>query len=1453
MDSHDTPSADFVNNFKVSHSLSKALSMERKSVATGQAEFLKKKMQQGAYVSESRRRPRPVLPSIVAEQELLCEIRRDAPGEVQAAEEVEQNKNIRLANQQSFLESRKARHHQASDSFETEMDALAERCKETAAKVSKQMRLYLEERDADVEALLRPLEDKVDLENLGEKSEEDVQELMAGLGAIIEARRTRIEALAREVEGIDHRRRQEGEKLLKRYVEACTAAAHVVPGELERDVEKRTLAMNAALLENQKSAKTLRAKLLVQTLEKSKECKVRWHRGELLWKQKRHRHSVAEVVKRIESSEFRQPDSLVGLLGRFRERQIGVFEQRKALLDECAATPLKQLSARRVRAWEEQNGALNDNAQEAWDVLLQDLKELKDGLDVQAETMLTVLSQELEIIDARQEWGEHESVNALVTADLQPPLQECLDNVKELSKDVDEALTKQDEAQHDNVVKLLAFFSALAKKQELLKKHIDDFEIEYKCKVEDCEANFENACNVKEESMHKLLNKDIAESVHHADLERVKEEAFQELDNMALLYREHALECMGIHQAYPGEVATMFQLETEGFCQELGLVTEGQILKERSEAEEAAAATGKAPPAEPEELFGWPEGDMSGNTVLLKYQVDALRRRILKVKEPVKAVAEGEVVTAAEGEETPAEAGPEMVPRFADGSEVLEKLQIEDDFLEACLERVRRTVFVQLAESRQQLDRVDVEGATEDVRRQLDHRLRKHTNRKGAVQVDVYLPRYGTISKHKDKYERHLIDIARKSRAHEDTFEKLFESIPEIEQAYCSDLIALAERFGEAGTLPMLTAIQREAIDKEDKFKQRFTKIRAELKNLATDAPSKLKKENSDFNGLCMTGQAHSVKFERVPDDEQSPLVKYSEPEIRYYAGEVAELDKALDGKIMGREDRVRELDGKVEEMRKKPFDDFLSKWQQASDELCRSKGFGREHGEPRRKAQEQCRTLNTWGADARNQIHSVTEYFDVLCGLPVDAAVTTSQLPPFKIFRLREHFVEPETGPWVFTAEVLGTLSALVCSLDSLGTHLEAFTDVHAPKFQLAKVKLVRLLQEAESEAAGDGRAVAQEQALRQASLDRLLGPLVGSEKYKSVITSVVKTAKERYASGLPAFMQTFLEDMQESAERSRLEAALGARERCHWLREVALPKLGGALFGELAARSAGSLRARADCTKAITSDTWVTSDAKRERHERALNPKLANPNNEQELVGLVHAEADRFEAALGTVVQDRGRLAACLFAEADGFVRRLAARFEVAAALVDALPLHGHFVSLPGDEEVEAQRMSIKRRMRRMQDGEAAAAQSSDALLPPRSWAGLPRYELGCMLRGGSWPEDVATAALSVEQLAEKTPAVASFRSPLHRDLYDKRNFFYQQFQKQFAAEVARRDAELSAREEKERVGDKTWYSMVKQLNPEAVEGVLEERRQAAAEAAAILAAEKAAAEAPPAKGKK
>lgn len=465
-----------------------------------------------------------------------------------------------------------------------------------------------------------------------------------------------------------------------------------------------------------------------------------------------------------------------------------------------------------------------------------------------------------------------------------------------------------------------------------------------------------------------------------------------------------------------------------------------------------------------------------------------------------------------------------------------------------------------------------------------------------------------------------------------------------------------------------------------------------------------------------------------------------------------------------------------------------------------------------------------------------------------------------------------------------------LVCSMATLGSHLGAFKDAQAPRYLLSAVPDFRILREDETlmpsaeaqqelhrkaqeakEAAEppedpeeqksakvatkDSQSMQAETSLREDALLRVLGPLLKSDSFNDEIASIVKTSNEAYAGqagGTPEFMSKFLSDMQTSSEHARQEACRELRAWGNELREQTLLTLGESLFAELTSRCIAEMLGSAQEARQKSVRRWTECDKLRATHEHRLNPGLSNPNAEAQLTALVEAEAARHETASVMVQEDRQNMASALRNSSEAFVCCLTSLSEEAIRLLDLLPLHFHFGALPGDEKVEPPRMSIKRRLRRLNaeaeapppspepkakakadpkakakaEPAAAAEPSDETGLPQREWAGLPRYELRALLSDGGWPKDDVLATeeetedspvVDPEKIKERTGSLDSFRSPVHRGIIDRRSHFYEVYKSAFVAEVERRTAELRARELKEEAGEKNWQAMVKQLRGE------------------------------------
>eukprot|EP00913_Durusdinium_trenchii_P012976 g12184.t1 len=1706
LDATDIPAPGFVQAFCASQQLSQQLAQERHFNANGQAAYLKKKQQQLAYVEEAHRREQPPLETVAAPEIMRGELRRDAvfhhgaagvpapltgPAAldltdlrgggvpiVKVGNEALACREKRLERQKDFLASRKVRHDQALEEFQRALDVLSEECQQEVFAATERVKKDLEEKIAESNAILKPLEPPP----LPERPEgeeplvldettllDELHDLpldgtidpakakaVAAENAALKALRSLGERTEGEVRGIL------AAELLKTLVEALTAAAHVVHGEAERIVEGHALSFDEVLLDNRKAMNQLEAKLTVQALEDNKDYKVRWHKGLLLWKQQRHRHSMAVVMRRIRSNEFRQPDSLVEAVAKVREHQAFVFLQRRDLMEETG----NRLTVAAVRQLEEQNTQLNDRAQETFDTLLVELRELREALNVSAEQMLGELGLELE------EWKGHDSVANLIDAEVRPPLRECLDPVAEMLQLLSNKLTHQEEALHLAVTGVITFFSNLAKRQELLKKRVEEFEVNYNGEVEDCEKDFEDTCERNENKM-KELHTAIDDAAHHETLEELKQETFDHLDQMAetvALKAERAahaaqLEADAIaaaeaaHAAPDGEDEAAKEARLQALA--AAIETAKTQLRQDAEAREAEAVEAEAAAFEGleekslwvsaedvplgrglewgkrGEQVDWSEG--TGCKVLEKKSLPELRGTVLQ-EHPIDGPSDADgapdgTAAAADGADDGATDGSDAEPVFADGTRALETLSFDHSWFEENLYGLREAIFQNLQTQKRYLDRVDIPAACEEVRRDLDQRLRRHTNRKGEVQVEWYVPRYGTVSKHKDRFERHLISVAHKCQDQDDAVEKALE---EVEKA-------------------------------EEEFKQRLVR------------------------------------------EEQ-----YSEPEIVYYGGEIQELNSTLDERMQERAQKAHDLEAAVDEKCKAPMHTFSEAYAAAVESLCASKGYGRKYGEPRRKAQERVRTLIARAKTVGSNVELLLDYVKKLLALPLEDGLEMSAMPPPPRIMSIRHFFERGGETWSFPSEALGVLYVAVCTMAELGTHLGAFKEAYVSKYELAAVPWLRILREdaclmppaeqqqeewnahrkaeaakkalsfrpvwltlefsrlpsmasafhggescharsensAENEAEAESaiqlsRSLEASSALRDDSLLRVLGPLMKSEKFNDEIQLVIKASHEAYA-GQASFVATglsrvcagflfvgsnssarndrspcrthlcsgrdvvavfvamgrrpgrswepksilvlllaslachlsfvsfigrgrtssvllrataeggssktgavvddsdldgegtdapdkkkakfddilteadnfatsierksrrstavarvsledelrglsleddtdldmmmmsrarggraketslsyrinkwfeetkemivnptriqvtygmiffatflkFLSDMQVSCEHARQEDCRALRDWGDQLREETLMQLGEQLFSELTARALVALAKSAQEAQQQTVQLWIESDKKRALHEQRLSPRLADANKSAELEALVQAEEQRHQEATQTCQQDPRRMALVLRRSCESFVCRLTTVAEVSIRLLDLLPLHSHFGSLPGDEKVEPPRMSIKRRMRRLNredeapepvpkaaaKGKAAAKpppeepKEKDAGLPERQWTGVPKYELRAMLVGSKWPEDEMLPEEEFDQKKlELTETLKSFRSPVHRKIIEGPGGCYERYKQSFIAEVQRRSTEMSLREAKEEAGERKWQSMIRQL---------------------------------------
>jgi hypothetical protein len=274
----------FVEDFRVSNRQHQALHAERISCAPEQQRFLKMRAQQHAYVEDARMRELPPISRVVAQQELTCELRRDAHHLAPKPAETESLHDKRMEQRDAFMASRKLRHDDACEIFNRSMDTLDDECLFSSQEANKKIKEYIAKIDAQATDLLSSLEN--DIANSDELTEDQIQRIRVELERMMESRKIRVGDFQNKLEDTENFRKRETTSLLLALVESLRHAGHVSLEETEGMVEIKTAKFNTLLQERLKEIRALAADLMITTLEASKEYKKRWHAGLTLWRTK---------------------------------------------------------------------------------------------------------------------------------------------------------------------------------------------------------------------------------------------------------------------------------------------------------------------------------------------------------------------------------------------------------------------------------------------------------------------------------------------------------------------------------------------------------------------------------------------------------------------------------------------------------------------------------------------------------------------------------------------------------------------------------------------------------------------------------------------------------------------------------------------------------------------------------------------------------------------------------------------------------------------------------------------------------------------------------------------------------------------------------------------------------------------------------------------------------------
>lgn len=821
---------------------------------------------------------------------------------------------------------------------------------------------------------------------------------------------------------------------------------------------------------------------------------------------------------------------------------------------------------------------------------------------------------------------------------------------------------------------------------------------------------------------------------------------------------------------------------------------------------------------------------------------------------------EGAEVDAEEGEpaeeeKDPAEGATEgeeeksRVPVGADGKPCLLILEYTIDTVRALVEEVRTGTMAEIHKKHKEItasleDKVKERSA--EAENTLFDQRRRHVSRRGVVQVEWYAPRKGVVERHKESFQRILYGIAVQVQSLDQTFEQVKVDFVAAREEHEACLAELTEKFEGASSVAQFSKLEREAEMSKLSLDAKRKKFMETVHHIATHDLDVIRENTRHFLARCHV-----------------PVEQYSPPELKIYKNEVAVLASQLTERAAHWKEWIQEQDSQeiLDELNA-PLAKFDEQVHEAIERLSEEKGLGRKHGVVRRAMQQQLQTLMSYTTTSLEHLHSLVDW----CAhvgegkIPdgVDAAVRSRVAAA-----LNAHPPRPGEA-WPLALEIRALLTVIGLAVRLTGGFLTAWKPEHGENFGFDKFPQVCFVREdvalggADTDGMEDLKKA--EDAFKHEVIIDLFGRIRKSEPLAVEAKKVRESVSVHYKGTIPQFMETYLAHTHKLERNHRVQLSLELKELASGLRGEVLCDVVARAFTDLARRQQEALETACKGAEKEPNEALAGTAERRRELDGALGPHLAQPSMAHVLEELCVREKERHAESVKALRGVRIALGEVFRYQAKAFLKALVAQFEAIVTLVDALPLPTHFAKLEEDDatnvtEEEREQVSIKRRMRR----QAGAHKPEEGALPPRIWEGVPMDEIRIDER--LWPDDPAKKKkvetppeadakgakgkkppTKQEEVIEEKPAVSqsmnSYRSPLHKQLFQSRNKCYDQFCKIFNDAMSERHANWGSREAQEQDLVRSWKLNIKQLkrHSEAAEEDVESEDEALAEEAPV-----------------
>lgn len=1391
-----------VLTFQSAYKVAQSLRIPRKQA---DSVFRRDRNAQLDYITEARNAPNVVSDDVLQQQLSIAKV---TTVDGVAGHEINSARERRDASRVDYLNDLHIRHNAIIDEFQSSGDRIHSKFHKDVDVVVRSLANCVKDTDAAGSSLI---EDVRSRDNIGNEKEQTIHALLVELERCTAEKKDILRQHGQSLQDIEYQRRNALLKLIEDNVSQLNDVSNVSCGEIQRWSEQQCMMLNEVLLTNAKERSELMARVQAKIVYDHKIWRGEWYDLLNEWKRLRHHRALSFVFCRINSKEFIHPHSVTNVFVHMADVQFETFNDRLRVMGDIFDFPAEAILPQPCRNKEDILNRYNDMGQEIYDGNFAELKRIKDGLNEEGFQMLRELEMQIEELDARKEWGSHDGASELVELDVAPLLTRRLEFVNQMFIDVSSVLQDMDEAQHYCCINVVKFAHNLAVCLDKFKNDLNDFRVQHQGELDDKIEDHHKECEQNEQRMVDL--RDIINDTAHLNLldERLQT-IFDHLDTIEESYRIFEQDMIAIHSRFEAQCTALFTRHVLVLGLPLGLVeasdvdAAGKISADQQQvagddrdvpvgANEDQAPAQSTTTTAAGSLWRPDEVDEFAFELVEGMSACDLRRQLMAV--PSSSNGDGSNIEVQVDSNLDCESdsiGSNIfIPRGADGKQCVHLLYVHNEWLQNRIAKIRNTVFIflqQCFDSVQQEGASDFAKAEEELSRQLEERLRRHVNRRGEVQVEWFQPRKQQIEKHRDTLRRHLLFVAMKNSQHNVQFQDATEKFYLFAEEYANGLRRLEAELCKAESLAFLISLERKAKDLFSKYQDGQRKLLAVLVVITEEATSHLKGSNTDFLKMC------------------SPAEKYSASEVTYFKEQMDVLNASIDKLINSRREALSQLTNQSKGLAENPLAEFSRHHITVVESLCKRDGLGRKYGAPRRDAQEQIRSLI---ARAQNANYALITFFHNYFS---KLAFHGLEGPGEEDLLCKGSFRLTKLHPMPCAMELRGSYAVAVSAIRLICYHLGALLPDF--KSQLESAAVVPCFVDEASSTLSDRSSESVEVQTVQKAMDLILGGIVTAGAFESSVSLVRAKSMQQFSNNLPHFMVSSLASMEASAEKNRLEMCKDLRGACDQLRGDTAIACIRQVYNDLETRFVESLVGRLMEKENEFRNKFARSKILRQQHESEMRPSLANPQCAHLLADLRARETIRHTTMLSDIEAIHQDFKSILWHEADLFLRSAHASMEAHCAVMDTIPLWPHFISLPGDEQLEQPRMSIKRLQRRRDTGAVGPIDQTGHTLPKRSWQGMPASLLQLH---GSWfasvlCKDDDNETVQGQSVSDDTPSVDSFRSSAHKATFAARNCAFESFVDVFQARQRQLVTLVHSKLSWEQAGQKHWEHMMMRL---------------------------------------